>query len=81
MTYGWHDLVGNIGVACIVGAYIAVQIGKVKPDQLAFPVINGIGALLLLISLMVTFNLSSVIIEVVWLAVSGFGIWRILTRR
>ena len=81
MSYGWHDFVGNVGVACIVLAYLGVQLGRVRPDQLAYPVINGVGALLLLISLMVDFNFSSVVIEIIWLAISAFGIARILARR
>lgn len=74
--YGWHDFVGNIGVALIVLTYAGIQTGKLLPDNLWYSVANGAGALLIMISLMVDFNLSSFIIECVWLLVSAYGLFR-----
>jgi hypothetical protein len=76
VDYGWHDFVGNIGVALIVFTYAGIQAGKLLPDNLWYSVANGAGALLIMISLMVDFNLSSFIIECVWLLVSVYGLVR-----
>jgi hypothetical protein len=43
--------------------------------------INGLGALLILVSLFFNFNLSSFTIEVVWLLISAYGIGKYLRNR
>lgn len=78
VSYEWHDLVGNVGVVCILGTYLLLQLGRMSPTALSFSLINGLGALLILVSLSVDFNLSSFIIEIVWLAISAVGVWRSL---
>ena len=78
MSYEWHDLVGNLGVVCILGTYLLLQLGRMNPGMLSFSLINGLGAMLILVSLAVDFNLSSFIIEIFWLAISVVGIWRSL---
>lgn len=80
VSYEWHDLVGNLGVVCILGTYLLLQLGRMNPTMLSFSLINGLGALLILVSLAVDFNLSSFIIEIVWLAISVVGVWRSLRR-
>lgn len=78
VSYEWHDLVGNIGVVCILGTYLLLQLGRMNAAMLSFSLINGLGAMLILVSLSVDFNLSSFIIEIVWLAISVIGVWRSL---
>ncbi len=29
MDYGWHDIVGNIGVAVIILSYLALQLERI----------------------------------------------------
>lgn len=77
---GWPDVIGLMGTGCVVMSYLATQAGWLRSDQLAFPVINLIGAVLLAISLSVNFNLASMVIEVFWIAISLFGIARALRR-
>ena len=48
---------------------------------MAYSACNAVGAVLLLVSLTVNFNLSSVIIEIFWLAISAVGLWRGWRRR
>jgi hypothetical protein len=60
MDYQWHDLVGNVGVTIILGCYFFAQTC----------------ALLILVSLIYNFNLSSFVIEIAWLAISGYGLLR-----
>ncbi len=77
MTYNWYDLVGNIGIVFIVAAYLGVTTEKLSPKAALFHVMNGVGALLILVSLFYAFNLSSFIIEIVWLLISGYGLIRV----
>ncbi len=81
MSIGWHDIVGNLGVLCIVGCYLLLQLGKMTSEMLAFSVINLIGAALILISLSVEFNLAAAMIEIFWVMISVVGIVRYLRNR
>ncbi|XBQ15123.1 MAG: hypothetical protein ABL308_09130 [Oceanicaulis sp.] len=75
------DFIGLAGVACILLAYFLLQIEKVRGDTLAYLLLNTVGACLLIISLMVTFNLASFVIEIFWLAISLFGLGKLAWRR
>ena len=77
MDYHWFDLLGNLGVISILSCYLALQLGKMSSDDLVFSVLNGLGALLILVSLIYDFNLSAFLIEFFWLLISliGFFSW------
>ena len=77
----WSDYVGLTGVVCILLAYFLLQLERLKGDGLGYLTLNLIGAVLLLISLMVTFNLASFVIEICWLAISLFGLSKWAWRR
>ncbi|MGF1463805.1 MAG: hypothetical protein ACFB2Z_11720 [Maricaulaceae bacterium] len=79
-AFRWSDAVGLLGVACVVGAYVLIQTRRWTAADWRYSAVNAMGAILLLISLMVTFNLASVVIEVVWLSISVYGLWRALRR-
>jgi len=70
----WYDILGTLGVALIILAYAAVQVRRMKSEQLSYSVMNLIGAALILVSLKYNFNLASVIIEVFWILISVWGI-------
>lgn len=70
------NVIGMTGTALVVGTYIALQLGRIKSESLAFNVLNLVGAILLLLSLLVHFNLASFVIEVFWIAASLVGLWR-----
>ncbi|XOV90310.1 MAG: hypothetical protein ACFHX7_10600 [Pseudomonadota bacterium] len=74
IEYAWHDFVGNIGVVLILVAYFGIQSGRMLPSDLRFSLMNGAGALLIMVSLYHNFNLSSFIIECVWLSISVYGL-------
>ena len=69
--YYWHDFVGNVGVFLILLCYLLLQIENMKSDGVLYSALNGIGAVLLLVSLAYNFNLSAFISEIVWLAFSA----------
>ena len=77
----WHDFIGFAGVGLIVSCYFASQIGRMAVDRPLFPALNGLGAMLILVSLTQTFNAASFVIELFWLAISAIGLVRALSRR
>ena len=76
MNYGWHDLVGNIGVAMIILSYLALQLERLDSRSFLYSVLNGMGAALVILSLLVEFNLSAFVIEAFWVLISIYGIVR-----
>jgi hypothetical protein len=81
MDYALHDLIGNIGVALIVGTYFLVQIGRMSAVQLPYIMLNGLGALCIMYSLIFAFNMSAFLVELIWLLISVLGASRVLLRR
>lgn len=75
------QFVGFLGMCCVVGAYALLQLGRMSSDNLAFQLINLIGAVLLIISLCVHFNLGSFLIEVFWIGITMIGIYKIYQKR
>lgn len=80
-SYHWYDFIGNIGAACIVIAFFLIQTGKVKATDIRYSLINGIGACLIIVSLLYNFNLSSFMIEVFWISISLIGIYNWIKER
>ncbi|MGB5344668.1 MAG: hypothetical protein WBN23_00750 [Woeseia sp.] len=80
MSYRWHDLVGNIGVLLVLASYLLLQLGRLSPASLGFSVVNGLGALFILVTLFFEFNLSAFVVEAAWFLISLFGIWKYMQR-
>jgi hypothetical protein len=72
----WHDILGLTGVALITGAYLAIQMGRISSTRLTYSVWNGVGAVLVMISLAFDFNLAAFVVEAFWLVISALGAWR-----
>lgn len=70
------DLVGLVGVILILIAYYLLQAEKYSASDSGYLKLNVIGSALLLFSLCYNWNLSSVIIEIIWLVISVWGIFR-----
>ena len=81
MSFSLPDIAGTIGVALIVLTYVLLQTERLASDQLAYSVLNGIGAALILVSLWFDPNLPSVVVESFWLVISVYGVLRYLRRR
>ena len=75
------DVVGSTGTLIVVSAYFATQARLLNSDDLAFPVINLAGSILIAFSLYFNFNLASALMEFFWIAISGVGIWKGLKER
>ncbi len=68
------DAIGSFGALIVVAAYFATQMRMMNSDDLAFPMVNLIGSILIVFSLMQNFNLASMLIEGFWIVISVIGI-------
>ena len=76
MNYGLLDLVGNVGVVILMVTYLLLQLNKIRSDELMYSLLNAVGASLIVISLLVNFNLSALLMEVFWVLISFVGVYR-----
>jgi hypothetical protein len=81
MNYAWYDLVGSVGVALIILTYVALQLEKIRSEQLLYSALNALGASLIIISLFYSFNFSAFVVEFFWLLISLFGIGKYFIKR
>lgn len=81
MSFSLPDIAGTIGVALIVLTYVLLQTERLRSEQLAYSVLNGIGAALILVSLWFDPNLPSVVVESFWLVISIYGVVRYLRKK
>ena len=77
LGYELHDLIGNLGVLCILATYLLLQLERIVATSVLYSVLNALGSGMIVYSLMFEFNLSAFIVELAWLFISLFG----LTRR
>ncbi len=75
------DIIGYVGVACVVGTYLLSQIGRMDATRPLYPAINGVGAALILVSLYHRPNPPSIVIEFFWLLISVVGLIRALRNQ
>ena len=73
MNFTFYDLIGSIGVATIIITYVLLQTEKIKSESLAYSVLNGLGACLIVFSLIFDFNFSAFIVESLWVLISLYG--------
>ena len=69
-----YQCAGFVGMLFVVIAYLFLQMNKYTIKSLQYQLLNLVGAILLLISLFVHFNLGSFIIEVFWIIITVYGI-------
>ena len=70
------DFVGICGTILLILAYFLLQHGRVKSNDALYLYMNLSAAILILFSLCFTFNLASFVIEVFWIGISFYGIWK-----
>ncbi|MDC2890580.1 CBU_0592 family membrane protein [Psychrosphaera algicola] len=70
------DIIGMCGTFSIVLAYFMIQLDKMDPKGVIYNMLNLVGAILLLISLCINFNLASFVIELFWIAASLVGLYK-----
>ncbi len=70
------DLIGLTGTATVIIAFFLNQQGKLPSDSPKFALANLLGAILILISLSVAWNLPAVLVELFWGGISAWGLYR-----
>jgi len=75
-AYNWSDFVGNIGVILIIVAFYLNVAEKIKSTDRSYNLLNLIGSILLLTSLIYRPNLSNIIIEIIWGGISLMGLYK-----
>lgn len=73
--------IGLLGVALYLGSYLALQLNFLSGQSLAYSLLNIAAAGTVLISLTTQFNLTSVLIQVMWVIISLLGIARLIIVR
>jgi hydrogenase/urease accessory protein HupE len=74
------DLIGFAGSFFIVAAFAYSNL-TTNMNALWFNVSNFVGAALLTVSLTVNYNLPTMVLEIVWMAIAVFGIIKALRAR
>ena len=75
------DVVGLIGVALLIVTYAMLQFDRIDPKGFWYSFNNMIVAVLVTVSLLYSFNLASMVIEVFWFGLSVYGIWNYFRKR
>tara|TARA_Y100000385_G_scaffold72212_1_gene72690 strand:+ start:5603 stop:5845 length:243 start_codon:yes stop_codon:yes gene_type:complete len=75
------DIVGLIGVTILIVTYAMLQFDRIDPKGFWYSFNNMIVAVLVTVSLLYSFNLASMVIEVFWFGLSVYGIWNFYRKR
>ena len=70
------DAVGLVGVALYVGAYAGLQTGKLGLADVRYTILNAVGGLAVIFSLIWSFNLAAFVTQVLWLVFTLVGYLR-----
>ncbi len=81
MNYSLFDFIGNVGVFLIIISYLLLQLNKLSSKHISYSVMNLLGASLVVISLIESFNMSAFVIEVFWVGISLVGIVNYIKNR
>ena len=68
-----YDAVGLLGVAAYVSAYALLQLGRLGNGDGRYLALNAAGSVLILFSLLHSFNLPSFVTQVLWLVFTVVG--------
>ncbi len=75
------QICGLLGFLSYMGGFAALQFGLLDGNGPVYALTNVVGAMLVLVSLVSAFNLASMLIQVSWIVIGSFGIWRCLRAR
>ena len=76
MSASLYDALGILGSLLIVLAYFGTQKDWLPASDWRNPLINLLGALLILISLAADWNLAAFVMEAFWVLISLYGLFR-----
>jgi paired small multidrug resistance pump len=76
-----YNIVGILGVTGVLLAYFLLQVKKIEASGFFYSFLNALGAIGILYSLYYDWNLSSAIIQCVWILISFYGIYKAFTDK
>ena len=80
MSLALSDIIGLIGSALFIAAFAYANVAQ-RLNKVVFNLANLVGAVLLLISLSINFNLASFVLEAVWGVIALAGLVSALLKR
>jgi multisubunit Na+/H+ antiporter MnhC subunit len=80
VTLDWANVIGLMGSLLFIVAFAYANQAK-QLNKLVFNAVNLVGAVLLLTSLYIHFNLAAFVLEVAWAAIAFVGLVRALMDR
>jgi len=75
------NILGGVGVVCFLVAYFLLQKGSISANSIHYLGMNLAGAVLVMLSLLVDWNLSAFLLEAAWALISIYGIYKHLYKR
>ncbi len=72
----FSNIVGVTGTIILILAYMLLQAEKLKSNDWTYLYMNLFAAIFITFSLIFHFNLASFIIEIFWISISIYGLWK-----
>ena len=74
----WYSLIGFVGVFFYLSSYALLNMNRIDGNGNNYKAMNLVAAVCVAISLLEHFNAPSMVIQVVWIVISIFGICKSL---
>lgn len=71
------EVLGWLGIACILGAFAAASFMLVAPDSFLYPFVNAVGAAALIVTSWYKRFYQLVVLNVVWLGIALAALGRV----
>ena len=82
MNLFWYEWAGYIGVGLVLLAFFLLQERKLQGSGPAYQLMNILGAVGVMLSLgFGNFNLAAFIMQIAWLLIGSYGLFRGIKRR
>ncbi len=76
-----YEIIGNIGVISMLAAYVLLQKEKISAHGAWYLGVNLLGAILVIISLLVHWNLPAFLLEAAWALITLYAMFTHLYKR
>ena len=70
------NLSGFVGLGLFLFAYAMVNLGRWNEHEFRFHLPNFLGAILMIISLIGSWNLPIFVLDIFWASIAAYGMWR-----
>lgn len=77
----WVDIVGWVGAVLVLGAYGLVSTKRLDGDSVVYQLMNVAGAVGMLINTYVRGALPSAAVNLIWIGIGFYVLFKVLTRR